>query len=153
MLATRLQDAYVKGLRSRPEDLCETVTAGLLAGEYVRRVTTGTYHAKAQNLRRLLRAAYDSALTDVDVLAMPTIPFRATRLPGPDASREEYVARSSDMAGNTCPFNATGHPALSVPCGAVDDLPIGLMLIGRHWDEATVLRIGAAFESTTVAAR
>ena len=144
--ATGLQEAYVSGLRSRPEDLCDTVKVGLLLGDYVRRVTPGTYYAKAQNLRRALRAAYDTALADFDVLAMPTIPFRATELPASDCTREEYVERSHDMGGNTCPFDASGHPALSVPCGAVDDLPIGLMLIGRHWDEATVLRLGAAFE-------
>ena len=147
--ATGLQEAYVSGLRSRPDDLCDTVKVGLFLGEYVRRVTPGTYYAKAQNLRRSLRSAYDEALASFDVLAMPTIPFRATEIPSPECAREEYVARSHDMGANTCPFDATGHPALSVPCGAIDDLPIGLMLIGRHWGEATVLRLGAAFEDAT----
>ncbi len=145
--ATTLQDAYVAGMRTRPDEMCDTVKTGLLLGEYVRRATPGTYYAKAQNLRHTLRAAYDEALEQVDVLAMPTIPFRATEIPAPDCSREDYIARSHDMGGNTCQFDASGHPALSIPCGVADDLPIGLMLIGRHWDEATVLRAGAAFEA------
>ena len=51
------------------------------------------------------------------------------------------------MVGNTSPFDASGHPAMSVPCGIGDDLPIGMMLVGRRYDEATVLRAAAAFES------
>ena len=50
------------------------------------------------------------------------------------------------MVGNTSPFDASGHPAMSVPCGIADGLPIGMMLIGRHYDEQTVLRAAAAFE-------
>ena len=44
-------------------------------------------------------------------------------------------------------FDVTGHPALSVPCGRVDGLPVGCMLIGRYWDESTLYRLGAAIEA------
>ncbi len=48
--------------------------------------------------------------------------------------------RSWEATRNTCPFNVTGHPAISIPCGMEDGLPIGLMLVGRHWDESTIYR-------------
>jgi amidase len=52
------------------------------------------------------------------------------------------------MIGNTCPFDASGHPAMSLPCGIADELPIGLMLVGKRYDEATVLRAADAFEAS-----
>ena len=78
---------------------------------------------------------------------MPTIPFRATAIPPDDCSREDYVALALNMVGNTCPFDVSGHPAMTVPCAKVDDLPVGMMLIGRRFDEATVLRAAADFEA------
>ena len=77
---------------------------------------------------------------------MPTLPMKATPIPPPTASREEYVARALEMIPNTCPFDVTGHPALTVPCGTSSGLPVGMMLIGRHWEDGTVLRAGHAFE-------
>jgi amidase len=50
------------------------------------------------------------------------------------------------MQQNTCPFDVSGHPALTVPCGKVDGLPIGMMLVGRHFDEATLISAAQAFE-------
>jgi amidase len=143
---TSLRDAYARGRRSRPNDLSETVKMVLLLGEYMHRYYHGRYYAKAQNLRRALRAAYDAALAEHDLLVMPTIPFRATEIPSAGCSREEYVTLALNMVGNTCPFDVSGHPAMTVPCAKVDDLPVGLMLVGRRFDEATVLRGAAAFE-------
>jgi amidase len=51
------------------------------------------------------------------------------------------------MLGNTCLFHVSGHPAMTVPCAKVDDLPVGMMLVGRRFDEATVLRAASAFET------
>jgi amidase len=62
-------------------------------------------------------------------------------------SREEIVSPYA-MLTNTAPFDVTGHPGLSVPCGMSDGLPIGLMLIGRHFDDATLLRLGYAYEQS-----
>jgi amidase len=50
------------------------------------------------------------------------------------------------MLPNTCPFDVTGHPAITVPCGLVDGLPVGMMLVGKHYDEATIYRAAYAFE-------
>ncbi len=146
LYTTSLLDAYARGWRSRPNDMSETVKMVLFMGQYLNRYYHGRYYAKAQNLKWALRDAYDAVLKRYDLLAMPTNPFRATALPAPDCSREEYVGRALDMLGNTCPFDASGHPAMNVPCGMEDGLPIGLMLVGRRYDEATVLRAAAAFE-------
>ena len=51
------------------------------------------------------------------------------------------------MAANLCPFDATGHPALSLPCGTLDGLPVGMMLVARAFDEATIYRAARAFEA------
>jgi amidase len=143
---TALLVAYARGWRLQANDLSETTKLVLLLGEYMQDRYHGRYYAKAQNLGRTLTAAYDSALQAADVLVMPTLPMKATPIPAAGASREEYVARALEMIPNTCPFDVTGHPALSVPCGTSNGLPIGMMLIGRHWDDATVLRAGHAFE-------
>ena len=118
----------------------------MFLGHYFIKHYRGHFYAKAQNLSRKLRAAYDSALAGCDLLAMPTLPMKATPLPPADAPRELYIQRAFEMIGNTAPFDATGHPAMSIPCGVADELPVGLMLIGKHFDEATIYRAAAAFE-------
>ena len=85
-------------------------------------------------------------LSQHDLLLMPTVPLKATPLPPADAPRELYIQRAFEMLANTAPFDATGHPAMSIPCGMSDGLPIGLMLIGKHYDESTIYRAAAAFE-------
>jgi len=144
---TSLQEAFARGWRSRPDDVSETVKLVLLLGEYMHRHYHGRYHAKAQNLRVPLCSAYDDVLRRFDVIAMPTIPFPATKIPATDCSREDYVDAALNMQQNTCPFDVTGHPALTIPCGMVDGLPIGMMLVGKHFDEATLIRAASAFET------
>jgi amidase len=85
-------------------------------------------------------------MADVDVLVMPTLPMRATAIPPQDAGITEVVARALEMLGNTCPFDVTGHPACSVPAGLGDGLPVGMMIVGRQFEDATVLRAAHAFE-------
>ena len=144
---TSLQEAFARGWRARPDDVSETVKLVLLLGEYMHKNYHNRYHAKAQNLRVLLRQAYDEPLKRYDAIAMPTLPFPATRLPRPDCAREDYVDLALNMQQNTCPFDVSGHPALTVPCGMVGGLPVGLMLVGKHFDEATLIRVGHAFET------
>jgi amidase len=143
---TSLLDAYARGWRSRPNDMSETVKMVLFMGEYMNRYYHGRYYAKAQNLKWALRQAYDDVLARFDLLAMPTIRFVATPLPADGSPREEYVGRALDMISNTCPFDASGHPGINIPCGKGDGLPIGLMLVARRYDEVTALRAAAAFE-------
>lgn len=143
---TSLLDAYAPRWRSRANDLSETTKLVVMLGQYLQDRYHGRYYAKAQNLARSLRAAYDGALRDADVLVMPTLPMKATPIPSPNASREEYVARALEMIPNTCPFDVTGHPAITVPCGHSNGLPVGMMLVGRHGEDATLLRAADAFE-------
>src|SRR5262249_7905416 len=104
----------------------------------------GHFYAKAQNLRRRVRAGYDAVLATHDLLLLPTVPMKATPIPGKDATPQEITQRS--WARNTGRFNGTGHPAISVPCGRGAGRPIGLMLVGRHYGEETMYRAAAAFE-------
>ena len=141
-----LIDYYGAKWRSDPTAFSETVKLVLLAGHYTIDRYHGRYYAMARELAPQLRAAYDQALAQFDVLVMPTLPVRATPLPGPGAPREEILARGLEMIGNTAPFDVTGHPACSVPAGLADGLPVGMMIIGPHFDDATVLRVAHAFE-------
>jgi len=126
-----------------------TVTLKVLLGEFLHEELDGYYHAKSQNLRRELRQAYDDALAEVDVLAMPTTPTTAFELEE-DLSRTELVDRAQGKEGrtrNTMPFNVTGHPAISVPCGHTEEgLPVGLMLVGNRFGDTTVLAAAHALQ-------
>jgi len=143
-----LMDAFARGWRSRANDLSETAKLVLLTGEYMHRHYHGRFYAKAQNLALKLKAAYDAAFAQVDLLVMPTVPMKATPIPAPDASREEYIARALEMVVNTSGFDVTGHPALSVPCGMSAGLPVGMMLIAKSFDECTLLRAAHALEQS-----
>jgi amidase len=134
------------GWRERADELSETLKLTMVLGEYFIKHYRGHFYAKAQNLSRQLTLAYDTALADYDLLLMPTLPLTATLLPAAGAPLEEVIQRAFEMLPNTCPFDVTGHPAMSVPCGMVEGLPVGMMLIGKHWDEATIYRGAYAFE-------
>jgi amidase len=116
-----------------------TVKMMVSAGEYLQQRYHGRLYAKAQNLRGGLRAKYDDVLSKFDALVMPSTPMKAHRRD----ERSPYA-----MLTNTATFDITGHPGLSIPCGMSDGLPIGLMLIGRHWEDATLLRLGHAYEQS-----
>jgi amidase len=145
LFVTSLLDAH-SAWRHRADELSDTLKISMLLGHYFTKHYRGHFYAKAQNLSRKLRAAYDAQLADVDLLLMPTLPIKATPLPPPDAPRELYIQRAFEMIANTAPFDATGHPAMTVPCGLAEGLPVGLMLIGKHYDEATIYRAAHAFE-------
>ena len=117
-----------------------------LIGQYMQDKYHGRFYAKAQNLARSLKAAYAAALDEVDLLLMPTLPMKATAIPDADCSREEYILRALEMLANTSPFDVTGQPAMSVPCAMSNGLPVGMMLVGRDFDESTILRASHAFE-------
>ena len=142
-----LMDAVDK-LMVQADDFADTVKISLLMGAYVADKYRGRYYAKARNLRPRLRAAYDAALSQVDLLLLPTTPMKATRVPAQEASISERIAHCWEMNANTCPFNLTGHPALSIPCGTSEDRPVGMMLVGRHFDEALLYRVAHALEDS-----
>jgi aspartyl-tRNA(Asn)/glutamyl-tRNA(Gln) amidotransferase subunit A len=135
---------HERWLKARPEDYGPDVRqrlaqgATILAGDYLR----------AQRLRRGLIQTLDAVLATCDVLLTPTVPVAAPRL---DETTLKWPKEAESMTAAlprlTRAFNLTGTPALSVPCGlTTQGLPIGLQIAGRAFDEATVLRVGHAYE-------
>ena len=145
LYTTSLLDAH-SAWKHRADELSDSLKITMLLGQYFTKHYRGHFYAKAQNLSRKLRAAYDAALANYDLLLMPTLPVKATPLPPADAPRSLYLQRAFEMIPNTAPFDVTGHPAMTLPCGMSDGLPVGLMLIGKHFDESTIYRAAAAFE-------
>lgn len=140
-----LLDAHVRW-RNRADDLAATMKLTMLLGQYGLDHYGGRYYAKAQNIVRRVKAAFDAAFNEYDLLLMPTVPIKAPPLPDPGASITETIEHAFSMLGNTQTFDVTGHPAITVPCGTSDGLPIGLMLVGADYTEATLYRAAAAFE-------
>jgi len=106
----------------------------------------GAFYARAQNMARGLTAAYDRALEAHDILVMPTTPQRAhSHIPSVEEDRLAYCRQALNMVSNTAPINVSGHPSISVPCAGVSGRPIGMMLTGRHMEDATVLRAAHAY--------
>jgi amidase len=137
---------HMRGWRERPDALPTTVKALLLSMEVLKRRHGWRYFAKAMNQVRRVRDAYDAALQEVDILLLPTTPMTAPLLPPADADIERQVGDAFAPVANTQPFNHSHHPAISLPCGKVDGMPVGLMLVGRAHEESTLYRAAQAFE-------
>jgi aspartyl-tRNA(Asn)/glutamyl-tRNA(Gln) amidotransferase subunit A len=112
------------------------------------RLVTGPDYLKAEQYRRRLIADYRAAFAEVDVIVGPTTPLTAWR--HDDATLNIAGKRESALAASwrlTYPYNLTGLPAISLPCGFdPDGLPIGLQIAGKPFDEMTVLRVAHAYE-------
>jgi amidase len=139
---------FHRGWRRQADSLSETTKLLLLFGTYINNTFGPRHYGKAVNVSRRLTAAYDAVFKDYDLLLLPTTPMKATPLPPANPSREDYVARAFEMISNTSPFDISHHPAMSLPCGMVDGLPVGLMLVGRHFEESTIYRAAHAFEQS-----
>lgn len=118
----------------------------VMLGEHVRQSGQGMHYARAQNLSRSLRGAYDRALESCDVLLLPTVPIVAPKLPEDNPDGTPGAGPGMTAIVNTAPFNCSGHPVISIPCGVSDELPVGMSLVGGHFDEATVYRAAHAYE-------
>jgi aspartyl-tRNA(Asn)/glutamyl-tRNA(Gln) amidotransferase subunit A len=113
-------------------------TYALSAGYY------DAYYKKAQQVRTLIRHEFDAAFAKVDVLVTPTAPTTAFKL---GEIQDPVVMHANDVC--TVPANIAGIPGISVPCGFVDGLPVGLQILGAHLNEATILRAAYAYEQAT----
>lgn len=132
--------------RERVDELPENVKVFLILSRYVKEQSGFDYVAKAENQMRRLRAAYDQALGEADLLLLPTTPMKAPLLPPADAPREAILEAALAPLTNTMPFNSTHHPAMSIPCGTHEGMPVGLMLVGRHFEESAIYAAAHAFE-------
>lgn len=116
-------------------------TYALSAGYY------GRYYLKALKVRTLIKEDFERALSvgGADLLVTPTMPFPAFKIG--ERIEDPLSLYMADVF--TVPINLAGVPAISVPCGFADGLPIGLQIIGRHFDEVSVLRAAKAYEDAT----
>jgi aspartyl-tRNA(Asn)/glutamyl-tRNA(Gln) amidotransferase subunit A len=141
--AEDLLDLYC---RSRGEGFGDEVKRRILTGTYA--LSAGYYDAyylKAQQVRQLIAGDFRKAFADVDVIAGPTTPTPAFKLG--DKVDDPITMYLNDIY--TIGANLAGLPAISVPCGFVNDLPIGLQLVGTHFAESTLLRCAHQYQQQT----
>ncbi len=135
-------------LRTRPQDYGEDVRLLLEVGEML----LATHYLQAQRYRTLLRHEFMEAFQQVDVFICPTLPFVAT----PVGAMKVVIegGKEEDMLSAIMQYTGvpslTGLPSMSVPCGfSPDGLPIGMQIIGKPFDEATIFRVGHAYQEAT----
>jgi aspartyl-tRNA(Asn)/glutamyl-tRNA(Gln) amidotransferase subunit A len=144
IIASEALAYHATWVRTRPQDYQHDVIERLRAGAFV----TGVQYVRAQQLRALVRQDIDAALARRDLLLVPTVPITAPRV-GERAVPVGGVMNDprSALIRFTRPFNLSGHPACSVPCGfSAGGLPVGMQFVGRPFDEATVLRAADAYQ-------
>jgi aspartyl-tRNA(Asn)/glutamyl-tRNA(Gln) amidotransferase subunit A len=138
--AQELLDNY---LRTRGDGFGPEVKRRIMLGTYA--LSAGyydAYYVKAQQVRTLIKAEFDEILSRVDALLAPTSPSVAFKI---GAKTDDPLLMYLNDAC-TLPVNIAGLPGISLPCGLSDGLPVGLQVIGRAFDEATVLRVADAYE-------
>ncbi len=152
-------DGVKYGFRAGGKDLLETYMNTRAQGfgpEVKRRIMLGTYalssgyyeayYGRAQQVRTLIKKDFEEAFKSVDIIATPTSPTAAFKVG--EKAADPLQMYLSDIF--TISINLAGLPGISVPCGFTrEELPIGLQLIGRHFDEETVIRVAHAYEQST----
>ena len=134
-------------LRTRAAEYDPDVARRLRLSAFI----SGAHYVRGQQVRGLVRADVDAALARRDVLLAPSTPIVAPGIEERQAALGDGPADvRSALIRFTRPFNLSGHPACALPCGFTDGgLPIGMQLVGRPFDEATVLRAADAFQRLT----
>ena len=135
-----LTDLFVK---TRSEGFGEEVKRRIMLGTYA--LSSGYYDAyykKALQVRTLIKQDFDQAFEKFDILIAPTTPTPAFKLG--EKTDDPLQMYMSDVC--TVPINIAGIPAISVPCGFIEGLPIGMQIIGKHFDESTLLRVAYTLE-------
>ncbi len=139
LLAAEAFAAHAALLRKRSADYGARARQRIAGGAFL----TAAEYQQAAQIRGLWMREVDAALQRVDAIVTPTTAFGGI-------SVEAQNSTPPDTTRNTIPFNLTGHPALTLPCGFTDaGLPVGLQLVGRAFDEEMLFRIGAAYERST----
>ncbi|XP_031573110.1 uncharacterized protein LOC116307102 [Actinia tenebrosa] len=146
---TSLHQALQKGIKARANEMSEDAKLTAITGKYLHDQGQYLLLSKARNLGRMLEEEYDEALQNVDVLVLPTTPMKAKPIPPSTSTLRDRLNLLKEHSGN-CPFNITGHPAVSIPVGLSQGLPVGMLVVGRKFDESTILRVAYALEKTRV---
>ncbi len=131
--------------KTRDEGFGDEVKQRIMIGTYA--LSAGYYDAyykRAQQVRTLILRDYQRAFEKFDVLATPVTPAPAFKV---GEKADPMAMKLADVC--TLPINMAGVPALSVPCGFVEGLPVGLQLIAKHFDEETLFRTASAYEQAT----
>ena len=140
--AANLDELY---RRSRTEGFGEEVKRRILTGTYALSIGYfDAYYIKAQQVRRLIQQDFLSAFTEVDAILAPTTPGPAFKL---GEHKDPVSMYQQDLF--TVPASLAGLPAMTIPCGTVNGLPIGAQLIGPHYGEATLLTLGHGLQCHT----
>jgi len=145
-LATSLSEAsaiHHRDLQTRPNDFGSDIRFLFEVGE----MFSGVDYLQAQQARRQLKMEFAQALSEVDVIISPTLPFLPPMI-GDDkvdinGSKVDFIENCIRFTG---PSNLTGLPALTVPAGISEGMPVGLQVIGNAFDEALLLNVGMAIE-------
>jgi aspartyl-tRNA(Asn)/glutamyl-tRNA(Gln) amidotransferase subunit A len=141
--AESVMDLY---MRSRAEGFGPEAIRRIMVGTYA--LSAGyydAYYGQALKVRTLIMRDFERAFAEFDVLLTPTSPTTAFRIG--EKSADPVAMYLSDVF--TIPVNLAGIPAVSVPCGTVDGLPVGLQIMGTHFAESTILRAAHAVESAS----
>ena len=134
------------GWMARAHELPPTVRAFTLLGAFYMKKLGGRVYAKGMNLQRKAKDGFARLMEEYDLILMPTVPLVAQPFPKAEASIAEYCNHAWNMLANCPTSNFTGQPSMSVPCGMLDGLPVGMMITGKWWDEATIYKAAFAFE-------
>ena len=152
-----LMSTFGRLKQSASAEFPPNVKLNLILGHYLQQRYQGRLYAKAHNVRPTFIKQYDQAFGQVDLLAMPTIPTKAIewREPKDHEQALDYTIFGGTegvdlglLATNTLPFNLTGHPAISVPCGKSQGLPIGLQLVAPFFREDLLFQASFAYEQS-----
>lgn len=144
---TGVQQMFAQGLKTRANDLSVDLKVAAVKGKYLQDNYHDLFYTKARNLVWKLQRVFDEALSKVDVLIMPTNPKKARPHPPANITIKEYITLCSENYINTCASNMTGHPSLSINAGFSEGLPVGMMIVGRKFEEATLLNVAYALET------
>ncbi|ADL69567.1 aspartyl/glutamyl-tRNA amidotransferase subunit A [Thermoanaerobacterium thermosaccharolyticum] len=142
-VATNYEDLIDMYMVSRSEGFGKEVKRRIMLGTYA--LSSGYYDAyynKALKVRTLIKKDYEKAFEDVDVIVGPTSPTTAFKIG--ERVEDPLAMYLADVY--TVPVNIAGLPGLSLPCGLSNDLPVGLQIVGKHFDEGVVLNAAYAFE-------
>jgi aspartyl-tRNA(Asn)/glutamyl-tRNA(Gln) amidotransferase subunit A len=131
---------------TREEGFGEEVKRRIILGTFV--LSSGYYDAyylKGQKVRTLIKQDFENALGQCDVIASPVTPYPAFKLGEKlDDPLQMYLADIYTISANLA-----GIPAMSIPCGFAEGLPVGLQLMGKHFDETSLITVGHKFQQTT----